>query len=84
MEIGIRELRDALSRHLAEVRSGRTLTITDHGRPVARLVPVQRPTRLEQLLAEGRVVPGRRGKQPAPEPVVPRGTVSDLIDDQRR
>ena len=40
MEIGIRELRDGLSKHLAVVRSGRTVTVTDHGRPVARIVPV--------------------------------------------
>lgn len=84
MEIGIRELRDALSRHLADVRSGRTLTVTDHGRPIARIIPVQRPTRLEQLRAEGRVVPGRRRKQASPEPVQAGGTVSDLLDEHRR
>jgi antitoxin (DNA-binding transcriptional repressor) of toxin-antitoxin stability system len=32
--VGIRELRDGLSRYLAQVRAGRT--VTDHGRPVAR------------------------------------------------
>ena len=42
--VGIRELRDGLSRHLAEVRAGRTVTVTDHGRPVARIVPIDRPT----------------------------------------
>jgi prevent-host-death family protein len=84
MEIGIRELRDSLSKHLAEVRSGRTVTVTDHGRPVARIVPVGRLTRLEQLRAEGRVRPAGRPKRPAPEPVTASGTVSDLIDDQRR
>jgi prevent-host-death family protein len=84
MEIGIRELRDGLSKHLAAVRSGRTLTVTDHGRPVARIVPVDEPTRLEQLKAEGRIRPASRAKRPAPDPVSAAGTVSDLIDDQRR
>lgn len=84
MDVGVRELRDGLSRHLAEVRSGRTLTVTDHGRPIARIVPVERPTRLEQLRAEGRVQPARRRKQPAPMPVTSMGTVSDLIPEQRR
>ena len=84
MEIGIRELRDALSRYLDEVRSGRTLTVTDHGRPVARIIPVQRLTRLEQLRAEGRVVRGSRRKQPAPDPIEVDGIASDQIDDQRR
>ncbi|MBN9620981.1 MAG: type II toxin-antitoxin system prevent-host-death family antitoxin, partial [Actinobacteria bacterium] len=54
MQIGVRELRDGLSKHLAEVRAGHTVTVTDHGRPIARIVPVDRPSRLEQPLAEGK------------------------------
>lgn len=84
MEIGIRELRDGLSRHLAEVRRGATVTVTDHGRPIARIIPVERPSRLEQLRAEGRVQPAARRKRPAPDPVDAAGTVSDLVGDQRR
>jgi prevent-host-death family protein len=84
MEIGIRELRDGLSKHLADVRRGATVTVTDHGRPIARIVPVDRPNRLEQLRAEGRVRPAARRKRPAPEPVEASGTASDLVDDQRR
>jgi prevent-host-death family protein len=84
MDVGVRELRDSLSRHLAEVRSGRVVTVTDHGRPIARIVPVDRPTRLEQLRAEGRVQAARVRKRPAPEPVTSGGTVSDLVDEQRR
>jgi prevent-host-death family protein len=83
MNVGVRELRDGLSRHLAEVRAGRTVTVTDHGQPIARIVPVDQPTRLEQLIAEGRVRPARRPKQPAPRPLSTQGTVSDLIADQR-
>ncbi|MFD6399703.1 type II toxin-antitoxin system Phd/YefM family antitoxin [Nocardia sp. NPDC060249] len=84
MEIGVRELRDRLSSHLAEVRAGRTVTVTDHGKPIARIVPVDRLTALEQLRAEGRVQPARQRKQPAGKPVQGSGIVSDLIDDQRR
>ncbi len=84
MDVGVRELRDNLSRHLAEVRSGRILTVTDHGRPIARIVPVERPTKLEQLRAEGRVQLARRRKQRAPRPVTSTGTVSDLVGEQRR
>jgi prevent-host-death family protein len=84
MEIGIRELRDGLSRHLAEVRAGRVVTITDHGQPIARIVPIDRPTRLEALVAEGRIRPAVGRKQPAGEPVDASGSVSDLIDQQRR
>jgi prevent-host-death family protein len=84
VEIGIRELRDGLSRHLAEVRRGATVTVTDHGQPIARIVPVERLSRLEQLRAEGRVRSATRRKRPAPDPVEGSGTVSDLVDDQRR
>ncbi len=46
--VGIRDLRERLKRHLAAVRDGGTITVTDHGRPVARIVPVDRPTTLER------------------------------------
>jgi prevent-host-death family protein len=84
MDVGVRDLRDRLSRHLAHVREGHTLTVTDHGRPVARIVPVERPSRLEQLVAEGLVQRGRRVKRSAPKPVAAKGTVSDLVAGQRR
>lgn len=82
MDIGIRELRDGLSRHLASVREGHTITVTDHGKP--RIVPVGVPTKLEQLIAEGKVTPARRQKQPRPAPVKTGAKVSDLVDRQRR
>lgn len=84
MDVGVRELRDGLSRHLASVREGQTITVTDHGRPVARIVPVGVPTKLEQLIADGIVTPARRQRRPLPPPVRTAGTVSDLIDEQRR
>ncbi|GDY34035.1 type II toxin-antitoxin system Phd/YefM family antitoxin [Gandjariella thermophila] len=82
--VGIRALRDGLSRHLAAVREGHTLTVTDHGQVIARIVPAGRPSALERLIAEGRVTPARRRKRPAPEPVKASGIVSDLVADQRR
>ena len=38
---GVREARQALSSLLGDVRKGREVVITDHGRPVARLVPIR-------------------------------------------
>jgi prevent-host-death family protein len=84
MEVGIRELRDDLSHHLAEVRGGLTITITDGGKPIAQLVPVRVSTVLERLIAEGRVTPSKRRKRPAPTPIKTAGPVSDLIDEERR
>ncbi|WP_194831905.1 type II toxin-antitoxin system Phd/YefM family antitoxin [Nocardia sp. XZ_19_369] len=84
MEVGVRELRDSLSSYLAEVRAGRTVTVTDHGQPIARIVPNGRLTRSEPPRGERRVQPARTRKQPAPQPIQGHGTVSELIGDQRR
>jgi prevent-host-death family protein len=40
MEVGVRELRNHLSRYLDRVRDGDELVVTDRGRAIARVVPV--------------------------------------------
>ena len=40
---GVREARQNLSVLLDEVKKGREVLITEHGRPVAKLVPLGRP-----------------------------------------
>jgi prevent-host-death family protein len=40
---GVREARQNLSALLDEVTKGREVLITEHGRPVAKLVPPDRP-----------------------------------------
>ncbi len=53
--VGIRELKTHLSRHLKRVRSGARLLVTDHGRSIATISPVE-PTEMtwvNQLIAEG-------------------------------
>jgi len=84
MNVGVRELRDTLSRQLAEVRAGHVVTVTDHGRPIARIVPAGRLTRLEELRAQGKISPAATHRQPLADPIAIDGTVSDLIADQRR
>jgi prevent-host-death family protein len=39
---GVREARQNLSALLDEVKKGREIVITEHGRPVAKLVPADR------------------------------------------
>lgn len=51
------------------------MTIIDHGRPIARIVPVQRPTRLDVLRDEGRVGAPPLKIRPGEDP---RAVVSDL------
>jgi prevent-host-death family protein len=82
--VGVRDLRNGLSRYLAEVRAGRTITVTDHGRPVGRIIPVDEPSPFERLIAEGLVRPARQRRRSAPRPVKASGTVSDLVAEQRR
>lgn len=50
--ISQREMRNSSSEVLRRVEAGEELTITNRGRPVARLVPI-RPSALDELLAEG-------------------------------
>jgi prevent-host-death family protein len=61
MEVGIRELKNGLSRYLGEVKRGEEITVTNRGKVVARLVSAQ-PRAIERLVAEGLVelAPRRR------------------------
>ncbi len=38
--VGVAEFKDQLSRHLRAVEAGEEVIVTDHGRPIARLIPV--------------------------------------------
>lgn len=65
--VGIRELRESMSEYLDRVKNGESLTVTEHGAAVARLVPVDVPIGIDQLVAEGRVAwPTARPKARAP------------------
>jgi prevent-host-death family protein len=72
--MGIRELRDTLTKTIRRVRAGETIEITHDGEPVALLSPV-RGTALERLIAEGRVAPPR-GPMVLPVPRPARGPLS--------
>jgi len=51
--VGIRELRQQASAVLKRVARGEAIDITDHGHPVARIVPL-RSSAIDQLVLEGR------------------------------
>ncbi|HMK98800.1 MAG TPA: type II toxin-antitoxin system prevent-host-death family antitoxin [Acidimicrobiales bacterium] len=65
--VGVSELRQNLSRHLARAAKGERLLVTDHNRPVAELgpPPVIGPS-LDRMIAEGRVDAPLRRDLPAP------------------
>jgi len=60
--VGIRELRQDLSRYLRRVRSGERLIVTERGRPLAVLAPwAEEADVLDQLVVDGRVRRGTGG-----------------------
>ena len=85
MEAGIRELRDNLSRYLTAVRAGTEVTVTDHGKAVARLISLDEPRPIDRLIDDGLVI-----QAPVPKTrlnhsrVKSKGTVSDLVSEQRQ
>jgi prevent-host-death family protein len=55
--MGIRELRNNLPAVIRRVRAGEGIEVTDHGHPVARIVPINVRSQYEQMVAEGRIIP---------------------------
>lgn len=84
MDVGIRELRAGLSRYVARVKDGEEIVVTDHGKAVAKLVPLNGERKIDRLIREGVVVPARSRTGWLPEPIKIKGTVSDIVIEQRR
>jgi prevent-host-death family protein len=70
--VGLRDLRHHTSEVLARVRHGETIDVTEHGRLIARIVPVgeRQPTPvLARLVESGRATLARRpGYRPRMRP----------------
>lgn len=87
--VGVRELRQNLSRYLEQVKRGEALVVTERGREVARLVP-SGPTadRYAQLAQElGTTVPVARVDEIAARlaaPGAPPGTTDAYLAETRR
>lgn len=79
--VGLRELRHKTSEVLARVRHGETIDVTEYGRLVARIVPVEEravtPV-LDRLAAEGRV---RGAVRPGYRPRMRAGDGTDRLSD---
>ncbi|HSL56520.1 MAG TPA: type II toxin-antitoxin system prevent-host-death family antitoxin [Acidimicrobiales bacterium] len=85
-EVGIRELKNGLSRYLDRVRAGEVVIVTDRGRPVARLSGIDDThDRLADLVIAGVVRPPTATSRRRPSARIrAKGTVSDLVAEQRR
>lgn len=78
--IGVFDLKNRLSAVLEEVMAGREVTVTKHGRPIARIAPVTAPDREERAAAVAAIhALGDRVRR-EPKEV----SVRDLIDEGRR
>jgi prevent-host-death family protein len=84
MEVGVRELRNNLSRYLDRVRRGDEIVVTDRGHAIARVLPLETERTLDRLIADGIVTPAQKTKRRAGKPIKASGTASDLVADQRR
>lgn len=86
--VGVRELRDNLSRYLRRVRDGESLVITDHGRPIGELAPPAGGRTAEQARALVRKgVANWSGGKPQGLTRAPRprgGLVSEAVIEDRR
>jgi prevent-host-death family protein len=88
VKVGVRELRLNLSSWLDRVQGGDEVVVTNRGKTVARIVPPQSKSRLQELIEQGRVTPAKRPKTPIDRsklPVAPPGvSLSDILIEMRR
>jgi len=82
-EVGVRELRNNLSRYLERIQQGEEVVVTDRGRAIARVLPVTGERTIDRLVREGKVTPATSRERTLPKRVVARGPVSDLVREQR-
>ncbi len=85
--IGIRDLKARLSECVRDVKAGGTVVVTEHGRPVARIIPEPRPIgdRLRAMAKAGEIVWNGDAYRPEVPLARVKGTrtVSDLIVEER-
>ncbi len=87
LRVGVRDLKARLSEYLRQVSQGKTVIITEHGRPVGRLSPVNQPLdeRLKALQDAGLVAWNGQKLKPVPPAAVNRGDrqVADILVEMR-
>lgn len=86
--VGVRELKTHLSRHLKRVRAGARLLVTERGRSIATISPVDTPADIgwaHQLVAEGhaRWHGGKPTGAKRPARITGRTAASMVIEDRR-
>ena len=86
--IGVRELKNGLSRYLKRVQKGEEIIVTERGRSVVRIVPAKATNlrrALEPLLREGAVRwNGGKPRGASRRPVIQGQTLSEMVLADRR
>ncbi|MBN9213425.1 MAG: hypothetical protein ABS62_09810 [Microbacterium sp. SCN 70-200] len=81
--VGIRKLKAQLSAYVDVARSGERVVITDRGKVVAAIVPIEADAVLQRLIDDGLAMPPRQSQPPTPHPRSTAGPLSDLVSRQR-
>jgi len=86
-QVGVRELRQNLSRWLRRVEHGETFEVTERGKPVAQLTPLAPENDLiARLVAEGQIVRVASGNLADLEPPPPSkggSSISEALQELR-
>lgn len=87
-QVGVRELKNQLSRYLKRVQRGEEILVTERGRSVARIVPAETSSlkqAMEPLLREGAVRwSGGKPRGASRRPVIHGRTLADMVGEDRR
>lgn len=85
--VGVRELRQNLSRWLRRVENGESFEVTERGRPVAQLTPLPHDDVISRLVREGRIARvgiGSLADLPPPPAASPGARpLSEILDELR-
>ena len=86
--VGLKVLKNKLSEYVRLAAAGETVVITDRGRPIAEIVPPQRPRResfVERGVREGWLTVAKKPFQPLPpRKPIPGYTLEQLLADLDR
>jgi prevent-host-death family protein len=90
LNVGIREAKASLSKLLRMVEKGKEIVLTDHGRPVGKLVPIDEgalplSSRIKEMEETGILEPVTgKGRRRLPPPIpVEKGMAQMLIEEDR-
>jgi prevent-host-death family protein len=86
VSVGVRELKNQLSSYLDRVKAGEEITVTERGRPIARLTAIAADVdRRAALIEAGIIRPASVGRRRLPSRVkiAPGESLGELVAEQR-